>query len=61
MRWLRLLWRAQVDPEEARQVLAQLRERDPEVAHLHRELREAEQRNHFSEMVAIAISRTRSA
>lgn len=34
-------------------------ERDREVAPLAEELREAQQRNHFSEMVALAIRRHR--
>lgn len=49
-------WHWPVD-DEARERLAQIEERAPEVARLAEELREIQRRNHFSEMVLDAISR----
>lgn len=43
--------------EDARRELHKLEARDPEVSRLHRELREAQVRNHFSGMVNEAIRR----
>lgn len=49
-------WRVVDHSGEARELLARLRERDAEVTRLGRELQEAEERNHFSEMVVQAIT-----
>lgn len=55
-------WRRhEVHTEEAEQVLARIRQHEEEIAQLACELREAERRNHFSEMVRLAIARHRSA
>lgn len=48
------------DHTEALAVLDRLRARDAEIARIGRELRAAQDRNHFSEMVAQALARTRS-
>lgn len=56
--WLRRLLGLTPDTTaEARGHLARLDERDQQVQQLGRELRAARERNHFSEMVAAAISR----
>jgi len=44
---------------EAREHLAVLDQRDAQVQQLGRDLRAAQHRNHFSELVAAAISRAR--
>lgn len=55
MRWW---WRkAEVKSDEAQQHLQKVLEREPEVKSLGRELRDAQRRNHFSEMVNAAIVR----
>lgn len=46
--------------DEAREVLAHLRDRDAEVNQLGDELREAQRRNHFSELVTAAIRQHRN-
>lgn len=61
MSWMeRLLpWRRTDDTTEvAQRELARLEDRDEHVARLHHELREAQRRNHFSELVARAIDRS---
>lgn len=64
MRWLRRVgrhwppWRQAPDTSnEALRHLAQLRANDAEVRRLAVALREAQRRNHFSDMVNTAISR----
>lgn len=55
MRWP---WqRKQEKSNEAKEHLERVLARDPEVAHLARELREAQRRNHFSYMVITAMGR----
>ena len=57
-RWLRRLLGLGPDTTaEARAHLARLDERDQQVQQLGRQLREARDRNHFSEMVGRAITR----
>lgn len=59
MRW-RWPWRRHVDTtEEACAALAELEQRDEEITDLGKELRAAQQRNHFSIAVHDAIRRTR--
>ena len=55
MRWP---WQ-QKEPKstEAREHLQRIIEREPEVRRLARELRDAQRRNHFSDMVITAMSR----
>jgi hypothetical protein len=55
MRWP---WaKAPTPSDEAKEHLQRIMAREPEVKSLARELREAQRRNHFSEMVMTAISR----
>jgi hypothetical protein len=53
-------WWWQKDPEpstEAQEQLQKIMDRDPEVNRLSRKLREAERRDHFSDMVDAAMAR----
>jgi t-SNARE complex subunit (syntaxin) len=59
VRWPRWLGGRNSDDtsSEARACLAELEARHAQVTDLGRELRERQRRNHFSEMVVLAISR----
>lgn len=64
MKWRWPPWRELIEPPadtsaEARAQMAELDRRDPEVQSLGKELRRAQRRNHFGEMVTQAISRSR--
>ena len=63
MNWRRCcpwIWlRRATHTDEARELLALMHERGREVRPLGAELREQLRRNHFSEMVAVAIQRRR--
>lgn len=63
MAWLRRWWwRRHIDTTaEAKAHLARVEARDHEVAVLGEQLREVQRKNHFSPMVAAAITRSRGA
>lgn len=55
MRWW---WqKKETTTDEAKEHLQRLIEREPEVKKISRELKDAQARNHFSDMVAIAMAR----
>lgn len=54
-------WRRHTDRSaEACALLREVEQRDPQVKDLQRQLREAQRRNHFSEMVYVAIAHHRA-
>jgi len=61
MRWPWRWRRHPPDTDEAQQHLDRLRQQQPEVSRLSRELREARERDHFSDMVREAMRGRRAA